>query len=64
MLTGSGRSIIYDTENRPVRIDRNGIITQFIYDGDGKRVKKTVNDGFITITTIYIEDLYEKETSQ
>lgn len=61
MVSGAGRGITYDPENRPVSISKNGIVTSFFYDGDGKRVKKTVNDGKGTSTTIYIEDLFEKE---
>jgi len=64
MLSGAARSIIYDPENRPVTITKGDLTTQFFYDGDGKRVKKTVADSASTTTTIYIEDLYEKETTQ
>lgn len=64
MLGGTARSIIYDPENRPIRISKNDVITQFVYDGDGKRVKKTVTDGTVNTTTVYIENIYEKEISQ
>ncbi|MBF0532071.1 MAG: hypothetical protein HQL23_03125 [Candidatus Omnitrophica bacterium] len=64
MLSGAGRSITYDAENRPVSISKDGITTRFVYDGDGKRVKKTVNDSHGVATMIYVEDLYEKETLQ
>jgi YD repeat-containing protein len=64
MISGAGRNIIYDSENRPVEIAKNGITTQFVYDGDGKRIKKIVNNGRMTTATVYIEDLYEKEISQ
>jgi len=61
MIAGAGRSIVYDSENRPIRITKNGITSVFVYDGDGKRVKKMVTEGSTVVTTIYIEDLYEKE---
>jgi YD repeat-containing protein len=61
MVSGAGRIISYDPENRPIKIIKDGIITQFVYDGDGKRVKKIVTNGSSAITTIYIEDLFEKE---
>lgn len=64
MLSGAGRAIVYDAENRPVKITKGAAITQFSYDGDGKRVKKTVTSGTSVTTTLYIEDLYEKEFTQ
>lgn len=64
MVSGAGRSISYDSENRPITIIRNGETTRFVYDGNGKRVKKVVSNSSSTTTTIYIEDLYEKETTQ
>jgi len=63
MTFGAGRTIIYDPENRPTSITKDGIKTQFIYDGDGKRVKKIVTSGSSVTSTVYIEDLYEKETN-
>lgn len=61
IIAGAERAITYDAENRPLKITRNGISTQFIYDGDGKRVKKIVSNAGLTTATIYIENLYEKE---
>jgi len=55
MESGAGRSITYDGENRPIQVIANGQTTDLIYDGDGGRVKKTV-DG---VTTLYIGKLYE-----
>lgn len=63
MTSGAGRSIAYDPENRPVSITKDGSKTEFIYDGDGKRVKKTVTNSSLVTSTVYIEDLYEKETN-
>lgn len=53
MLTGAGRTIAYDYDNRPSSISLNGV-TGFVYDYQGMRVKKTGSS-----TTIYIGDLYE-----
>lgn len=56
---GGGWSIIWDYENRPVRMVQAGETTTFVYDGDGSRVKKTVTarDGSPR-TTVSIGQLY------
>jgi YD repeat-containing protein len=64
MISGASRSISYDSENRPVVITKNGTETTFFYDGDGHRVKKVVKKSPYITTTIYVGDLYEKETIQ
>ncbi len=58
MTSGADRTITYDHENRPVTITKNGTTTTMLYDGDGGRVKKTVNDGTLTTATTYIGQLY------
>ncbi|MGB0911200.1 MAG: RHS repeat-associated core domain-containing protein, partial [Nitrospirales bacterium] len=58
MTSGAGRTIAYDHENRPTSITKNGTTTNFLYDGDGGRAKKTVDDGRLTVETIYISELY------
>jgi len=50
MITGAGRLIDYDYDNRPINITQGGV-TSFIYDYQGQRVKKA--------TTVYIGKLYE-----
>ena len=55
MTSGAGRTINYDTENRPVTVTLNGETTTFLYDGDGGRVKKVTS----TTTTRYIGQLFE-----
>jgi RHS repeat-associated protein len=40
MLTGIGRSYIWDGMNRPVSVAANGIASTFFYGPDGTRVKK------------------------
>lgn len=53
MLTGAGRIIAYDYDNRPLSITQSGVIG-FVYDYQGQRVKKAGSS-----TTIYIGKLYE-----
>ncbi len=55
MISGAGRLMTYDIENRPISIEAGGTLTTFVYDGDGGRVKKTVG----TETSTYIGKLYE-----
>ncbi|MFH1505232.1 MAG: FG-GAP-like repeat-containing protein, partial [Candidatus Omnitrophota bacterium] len=64
MISGAGRNITYDPENRPIEISKDSITTNFTYDGDGKRVKKEVKDAAKTTTTIYISNLYEEEFTE
>ena len=46
----------YDAENRPAEVKKNGAVSaSFVYDGDGRRVKATVNG----VTTYYVGDHYE-----
>ena len=56
MLSGDGRTIVCDAENRPVSVTKAGVTTTFVYDGDGNRVKQTVGS---TVTT-YVNKYYEK----
>jgi RHS repeat-associated protein len=55
MISGGGRDIVYDPEHRPVSITAASGATSFVYDGNGKRVKKIVGSS----TTVYIGNLYE-----
>ncbi|MCL5264647.1 MAG: hypothetical protein M1343_05560 [Chloroflexi bacterium] len=41
LTSGGVRTITWDKENRPTQITYDGNTTSFVYDGDGKRVKKT-----------------------
>ena len=59
LTAGAGRTISYDSEDRPTSITQSGTTTTFVYDGSGGRVKKVV-DG---TTTIYIGNLYDCETA-
>jgi len=50
-------SLVYDAENRLVRVDRAGVgtIASFMYDGDGKRVLATQGG----VTTAYVGNYFE-----
>jgi RHS repeat-associated protein len=54
MNVGTARS--WDAENRLTSITKDGTTTTFAYDGDGARIKQTVNG----ITTIYVNQFYQK----
>ena len=58
MTSGAGRTIDYDFENRPTNIIKDGKTSTFVYDGDGGRVKKTIDDGSLETATTYIGKLY------
>ena len=49
------RSITYTADNMPAAITRGAVSTNFTYDGDGRRTKKTAGSN----TTVYVNDLYE-----
>ena len=57
LTAGAGRTISYDSENRPISITQGEVTTTFVYDGDGGRVKKLVG----TTTTTYLGNLYDCE---
>jgi hypothetical protein len=61
-IDGEGRNFYYDAENKQkeVRNAQNQIIGQYLFDGDGKRVKKiAAND-----TTIFVYDAGGKLASE
>jgi RHS repeat-associated protein len=49
----------FDAENRLISVTVSGQTTQFIYDGDGKRVKSIMNMGVATTTTYFVGGHYE-----
>jgi RHS repeat-associated protein len=60
-LQPATRTVLYNPENFPTEISRTvnsqaAEVTQFYYDGDNNRVKKSVNIGS---TTYYFDDTYE-----
>jgi len=63
-LAGS-RWIKFDYDNRPVRIITvDGTITDFVYDFEGGRVKKTITKNTTTTSSVYIGHIYEVTGSQ
>jgi RHS repeat-associated protein len=56
MLSGDGRTITWDVENRVNSVTKNGTTTDYTYDGDGNQVKKIVGG----VSTIYVNRYYEK----
>lgn len=59
MTNGKDKVMQYDIENRLSKVVKSsGATTEFYYDGDGGRVKKTVDT---TKVTVYIGSLYEVE---
>jgi RHS repeat-associated protein len=57
MIVGKNKTMQYDAENRLLEVNELGIITTFVYDGDGGRVKKSTASN----STIYIGSLFEKD---
>src|SRR3989441_2331977 len=55
MISGAGRTLTYDFENRSTSITSGSVTTTLVYDGDGGRVKKIAG----TLTVRYIGKLYE-----
>jgi RHS repeat-associated protein len=49
----------YDAENRMVGFD-GGVGATYTYDGEGRRVKKVIGTGSLTVTTIYVYDAIGK----
>jgi RHS repeat-associated protein len=59
VTTSDDRTILWDVENRPKSITKDGVTTTFVYDGDGNRVKKTVGG----VATVYVNKYFEKTGS-
>src|SRR5262249_21122794 len=56
MVSGAGRNIAWDGDNRPAAISDAVATSTFFYDGDGARLKKVVGG----TTTIYFGDDVEE----
>jgi RHS repeat-associated protein len=52
VLSTGGKSFTYDSENHLMSMSETGTSATIVYDGDGNRVAKTVNN----ITTLYLVD--------
>ncbi|MFN0141274.1 MAG: RHS repeat domain-containing protein, partial [Pyrinomonadaceae bacterium] len=61
--SANGQTFIYDAENKQVQVSNaSGVIGQYWYDGDGRRIKKYVpNTGE---TTIFVYDLSGKTIAE
>jgi RHS repeat-associated protein len=58
-IDANGQTFIYDAENKQIQVlNANGIVGQYFYDGDGKRVKKYVPS--TQETTIFVYDAGDK----
>jgi RHS repeat-associated protein len=51
-----GDSYQYDADNKLIWANKAGKTISYVYDGDGNRVQKTVDDGVSTVTTTYLVD--------
>ena len=59
LLSGGGRSLTWDAENQLKTVTQTGITTSFVYDADGKRIKKTS----LQNTTRYFGSLVEQDNN-
>ncbi len=50
MVSGKGRSLVYDGKDRPISVTMGGVTTQYVYGPDNKRLKK-ISGGQ---TTLYL----------
>ena len=57
MLSGAGRVMTYDVENRLLSVKKESITTNFLYNHSGQRIKKYTD----TTSTTYISNTYEIE---
>ncbi len=55
--SGKNKTLEYDTENRIIKVIQAGAVTDFVYDGDGGRVKQATPSS----STTYIGSLFEKQ---
>jgi len=44
----------FDAENRLTQVTGNGVTTTMVYDGNGARIRRIVDDGQTVTTTLYI----------
>jgi len=58
MVSGPGRTLFYDQENRLILSDVGGTPASYVYDHSGRRVKQVTPDG----TTVYVSQAYEVQT--
>ena len=61
MSVGTNR--MWDVENHLTSITKGGVTTNFVYDGDGNRIKQVVT-GSPNVVTLYINKYYEKTDTE
>jgi RHS repeat-associated protein len=59
MVSGQTYTLGYDAEGHLVTVSGPSLSASFVYDGDGARVKSTIN----TVTTTFVGNYYEKTGS-
>ncbi|MFA5073804.1 MAG: tectonin domain-containing protein [Nitrospirota bacterium] len=59
MLTGDGRTLTWNYDNKPLSILKSGATTTFTYGPSGERVKKQTG----SFTKVYVGSIYEKDQS-
>jgi len=62
MIFGKNKTMVYDAENRLISSDNGQATENYLYDGDGGRVKKSIVSGQQSAETVYIGSLYEVES--
>ncbi len=60
MITRDGSTLAYDPENRLQTVVLGSTTTNYVYDGDGARVKKVVTTNGQTTTTFYVGNYFEE----
>jgi len=58
MVSGPGRTLVYDQEDRLISSVVGGVAATYVYDHAGQRVKQTTQG----VTTTYVSSAYEVET--
>ncbi|MEP4888935.1 MAG: RHS repeat-associated core domain-containing protein [Aliiglaciecola sp.] len=62
MLTGNGLTqTVYNKDNKPTKLVKNGTTTYFKYGADGMRYKQTKTTGGQTYVTYYVGKGFERE---
>ena len=64
MLSGDGKSIVYNTDNKPIRIESPTAVSTLVYGADGMRVKQVNSSARGVETTLYIDKLEEVVANQ
>jgi RHS repeat-associated protein len=60
MLAGDGRTITYNSANKPINIIKGSITSHFEYGSDEQRFKQVIDEGNNEITIYYVGKSFEK----